>query len=131
MNWSVTPRPQAGSRCKRDRDGHLRPEQLKSYDYVNAKTYILTQVITISLRLKRTRSGQQHPLCQGKERGRRYDRGWRHCFVEIYTPANGTVDTTTYKLDTTTGVEITNQLDHANGGLQYLSRSDWTGTADR
>ena len=24
--------------------------------------------------------------------------------------------------------EITNQLDHANGGLQYLSRSDWTGT---
>ena len=49
-------------------------------------------------------------------------------FVEIYTPANGTVDTTTYKNDTTTGVEVTNQLDHANGGLQYLSRSDWTGT---
>ena len=49
-------------------------------------------------------------------------------FVATYTPANGTVDTTTYKLDTTTGVEITNQLDHANGGLQYLSRSDWTGT---
>jgi len=38
------------------------------------------------------------------------------------------VDTTTYKNDTTTGVEVTNQLDHANGGLQYLSRSDWTGT---
>ena len=49
-------------------------------------------------------------------------------FVATYTPANDTVDTTTYKLDTTTGVEITNQLDHANGGLQYLSRSDWTGT---
>ena len=49
-------------------------------------------------------------------------------FVATYTPANGTVDTTTYKNDTTTGVEITNQLDHANGGLQYLSRNDWTGT---
>ena len=56
-------------------------EQLKSYDYVNAKTYILDAGdYYITAAKKRTRSGQQHPLCQGKERGRRYDRGWRHCF---------------------------------------------------
>ena len=52
----------------------------------------------------------------------------REGFHVGYTPANGTVDTTTYKNDTTTGVEVTNQLDQANGGFQYLSRSDWTGT---
>lgn len=33
-----------------------------------------------------------------------------------------------YKTDETTGTELENQFDIANGGLTYLSRSDWEGT---
>ena len=104
-------------------------EQLKSYDYVNAKTYILDAGDYYITAAKNAHEAVNNILsAKGKtvEDGMTADGDT--AFVATYTPANGTVDTTTYKLDTTTGVEITNQLDHANGGLQYLSRSDWTGT---
>lgn len=104
-------------------------EQLKSYDYVNAKTYILDAGDYYITAAKNAHEAVNNILsAKGKSVADGMTADGDTAFVEIYTPANGTVDTTTYKLDTTTGVEITNQLDHANGGLQYLSRSDWTGT---
>lgn len=104
-------------------------EQLKSYDYTNAKTYILDAGDYYITAAKNAHDAVNNILAvKGKtvEDGMTADGDAG--FVATYTPANGTVDTTTYKNDTTTGVEVTNQLDHANGGLQYLSRSDWTGT---
>lgn len=104
-------------------------EQLKSYDYVNAKTYILDAGDYYITAAKNAHEAVNNILsAKGKSVADGMTADGDTAFVEIYTPANGTVDTTTYKNDTTTGVEVTNQLDHANGGLQYLSRSDWTGT---
>lgn len=104
-------------------------EQLKSYDYVNAKTYILDAGDYYITAAKNAHEAVNNILsAKGKTMADGMTADGDTAFVATYTPANGTVDTTTYKLDTTTGVEITNQLDHANGGLQYLSRSDWTGT---
>ena len=104
-------------------------EQLKSYDYTNAKTYILDAGDYYITAAKNAHDAVNNILAvKGKtvEDGMTADGNTE--FVATYTPANGTVDTTTYKNDTTTGVEITNQLDQANGGFQYLSRNDWTGT---
>ena len=104
-------------------------EQLKSYDYVNAKTYILDAGDYYITAAKNAHEAVNNILsAKGKTVADGMTADGDTAFVATYTPENGTVDTTTYKLDTTTGVEITNQLDHANGGLQYLSRSDWTGT---
>ena len=104
-------------------------EQLKSYDYTNAKTYILDAGDYYITAAKNAHDAVNNILAvKGKtvEDGMTADGNTE--FVATYTPANGTVDTTTYKNDTTTGVEVTNQLDQANGGFQYLSRNDWTGT---
>ena len=104
-------------------------EQLKSYDYVNAKTYILDAGDYYITAAKNAHDAVNNILAvKGKtvEDGMTADGNTE--FVATYTPSNGTVDTTTYKNDTTTGVEVTNQLDQANGGFQYLSRNDWTGT---
>ena len=104
-------------------------EQLKSYDYVNAKTYILDAGDYYITAAKNAHDAVNNILAvKGKtvEDGMTADGNTE--FVATHTPANGTVDTTTYKNDTTTGVEVTNQLDQANGGFQYLSRNDWTGT---
>ena len=104
-------------------------EQLKSYDYVNAKTYILDAGDYYITAAKNAHEAVNNILsAKGKTVADGMTSDGDTAFVATYTPANGTVDTTTYKLDTTTGVEITNQLDHANGDLQYLSRNDWTGT---
>lgn len=104
-------------------------EQLKSYDYTNAKTYILDAGDYYITAAKNAHDAVNNILAaKGKtvEDGMTADGNTD--FVEIYTPANDTVDITTYKNDTATGVEITNQLDTANGGFQYLSRNDWIGT---
>lgn len=104
-------------------------EQLKSYDYTNAKTYILDAGDYYITAAKNAHEAVNNILsAKGKTVADGMTADGDTAFVATYTPANGTVDTTTYKNDTTTGVEVTNQLDHANGGLQYLSRSDWTGT---
>ena len=104
-------------------------EQLKSYDYTNAKTYILDAGDYYITAAKNAHEAVNNILsAKGKTVADGMTADGDTAFVATYTPANGTVDTTTYKLDTTTGVEITNQLDHANGGFQYLSRNDWTGT---
>ena len=104
-------------------------EQLKSYDYTNAKTYILDAGDYYITAAKNAHDAVNNILsAKGKTVADGMTADGDTAFVATYTPANGTVDTTTYKNDTTTGVEVTNQLDQANGGFQYLSRNDWTGT---
>ena len=104
-------------------------EQLKSYDYTNAKTYILDAGDYYITAAKNAHEAVNNILsAKGKTVADGMTADGDTAFVATYTPANGTVDTTTYKNDTTTGVEVTNQLDQANGGFQYLSRNDWTGT---
>lgn len=104
-------------------------EQLKSYDYINAKTYILDAGTYYITAAKNSHDAVNNILAA---KGKTVEDGMtaegNPEMVNTYVPTNGTVDSTTYANDTTTGVAITNLFDHANGGLQYLSRSDWQGT---
>ena len=91
-------------------------EQLKSYDYTNAKTYILDAGDYYITAAKNAHDAVNNILsAKGKTVADGMTADGDTAFVATYTPANGTVDTTTYKNDTTTGVEVTNQLDQANG----------------
>ena len=104
-------------------------EQLKSYDYTTAKTYILDAGDYYITAAKNAHDAINNILAvKGKTVEDGMTAEGNPAMVATYTPTNGTVDTTTYATDTTTGVAITNLLDDANGGLQYLSRQDWTGT---
>ena len=49
-----------------------------------------------------------------------------HDIVEVQT--HEMENTVVYTTDETTGTPIQNRFDYANGGLTYLSRSDWEGT---
>ena len=49
-----------------------------------------------------------------------------HDIVEVQT--HEMTNTVVYTTDDTTGTPIQNRFDYANGGLTYLSRSDWEGT---
>lgn len=104
-------------------------EQLKSYDYINAKTYILDAGTYYITAAKNAHDAVNNILAA---KGKTVEDGMtaegNPEMVNTYVPTNGTVDSTTYASDTTTGVTVTNLFDHANGGLQYLSRSDWQGT---
>ena len=96
-------------------------EQLKSYDYTNAKTYILDAGDYYITAAKNAHDAVNNILsAKGKTVADGMTADGDAGFVATYTPANGTVDTTTYKNDTTTGVEVTNQLDQANGGSVFF-----------
>lgn len=102
-------------------------EQLKSYDYTTAKTYILD-------------AGDYYITAAANA----HDALNNVLAAKGYTTANGMtaegnasftatfhvdqLDMDTYSVDSTTGVAITNQFDFANSGCTYLSRSDWQGT---
>lgn len=104
-------------------------EQLKSYDYTTAKTYILDAGDYYITAAKNAHDAVNNILAvKGKTVEDGMTAEGNPALVATYTPSNGTVDTTTYANDTTTGVAITNLFDDANGGLQYLSRQDWVGT---
>ncbi len=104
-------------------------EALKAYDYTNAKTYILDAGEYFITAASDAHKAVNNILAQ---KGKTVEDGMTEEgnteFVASYIPDNADVDTTTYAVDTTTGTEITNQFDHANGGFTYLSRQDWTGT---
>ena len=103
-------------------------EQLKSYDYTNAKTYILdagTYYITAG---KNAHDAVNNILTV---KGASVDRMTAEGNAELvseYVPANTDTDITTYKKDSYSGEEITNLFDDAQGEITYLSRSDWQGT---
>lgn len=98
-------------------------EQLKSYDYNNAKTYILdagTYYITVA--------ANAHEAVNNILTVKNVGQDGNAQMVSEYIPANSDVDTITYAKDSETGVEITNQFDSAAGETVYLTRNDWTGT---
>ena len=76
-------------------------EQLKSYDSVNAKTYILDAGDYYITAAKNAHEAVNNILsAKGKTVADGMTADGDTAFVATYTPANGTVDTTTYKLDT-------------------------------
>ena len=104
-------------------------ESLKAYDYTTAKTYILDAGEYFITAASDAHKAVNNILAaKGKtvEDGMTEDGNAE--FVASYVPANTDTDVTTYAYDTTSGTEITNQLDNANGGFTYLSRRDWIST---
>lgn len=104
-------------------------DQLKAYDYINAKTYILdlgTYYITAATNAHNAINNVLAAKDKTVEDGMTAD--GNKDLVATYEPDNADVDITTYAEDTYTGAEIKNQFDEANGGLTYLTRNDWEGT---
>ena len=124
-----------------ERTGEIRPaekktvtvtfeqEQLKSYDWQNARTFILDAGEYYITAGQDAHAAVNNILAA---KGRSMEDGMTAegdaTLVQIWTPSQTEVDTVTYSHDSQTGVAIINQLDHANGGFRYLSRSDWSGT---
>ncbi len=103
-------------------------EQLKSYDYTNAKTYILdagTYYITAG---KNAHDAVNNILAAKDVKDTKLEGTGSASLVDTYEPENKDVDTSLYSKDSYTGVEITNLLDEAAGDITYLTRSDWEGT---
>lgn len=104
-------------------------EQLKAYDYTNAKTYILEPGDYYITAAKNAHDAVNNILAaKGKSMADGMTQNGNTAMVELYQPGIDEVDVLTYSVDTYTGVDITNRFDEANGGLVYLSRSDWQGT---
>ena len=105
-------------------------DQLKAYDYTDAKTYILdagdyyiTAAADAHQAVNNILAAKGYTTADGMT-----GEG-DAAFVQKYTV--DAMDTTTYATAETSGVAVTNQFDDANGGLTYLTRSDWTGTFPR
>jgi beta-glucosidase len=104
-------------------------EQLKAYDYVNAKTYILDAGDYYITAAADAHQAVNNVLAaKGKTATDGMTADGNAAMTSVYNPGIPSADPVTYAKDTTTGVAITNQFDFASGGLQYLSRNDWQGT---
>lgn len=104
-------------------------EQLKSYDYVNAKTYILDAGDYYITAGKNAHDALNNILAhKGKTTKDGMTEDGDAGLAAVYTPENADTDTETYAKNASTDAEVTNQFDFANGELQYLSRNDWEGT---
>lgn len=104
-------------------------EQLKAYDYINAKSYILdagTYYITVATDAHNAINNVL--AAKGKTIADGMTEDGNKEMVTTYLPDIADVDTTIYSKDTYTGVEIKNQFDEAHGDLTYLTRNDWVGT---
>lgn len=102
-------------------------EQLKAYDYTNAKTYILDAGTYYVTAAPNAHDAVNNILAaKGKTTADGMTANGDAAFVSEYIVAE--LDAVSYAADTLTGAAITNQLDNANGGFTYLSRSDWNGT---
>lgn len=103
-------------------------EQLKAYDYTNAKTYIFdagTYYITAG---KNAHDAVNNILSAKGISEQKLTAVGDKALVSEYIPENQTTDVTTYATDSYSGAEITNLFDEAAGEITYLSRSDWQGT---
>ena len=106
-----------------------------SYDDVNAKTYILEAGDYLLTAASNAHAAANHFLAYNGQQGDGLFGQADPAFVGKWTysySGNGGVDNVTYA-KSLTGVEITNQFDHAvNDEMtprsQYLTRQDWTGT---
>ncbi|MCD7756201.1 MAG: glycoside hydrolase family 3 C-terminal domain-containing protein [Firmicutes bacterium] len=96
-------------------------EQLKSYDYTNAQTYILDAgdyYVTAAV--------NAHAAVNNVLAAKGADVEGDASFTSLYVVDE--FDAATYSVDSYSGVAITNQLSDAQGDVTYLTRSDWVGT---
>ena len=106
-----------------------------SYDDVNAKTYILEAGDYLLTATNNAHAAANNFLAYNGQQGDGLFGQADPAFVGKWTysySGNGGVDNVTYA-KSLTGVEITNQFDHAVSDemtprSQYLTRQDWTGT---
>ena len=106
-----------------------------SYDDVNAKTYILEAGDYLLTAASNAHAAANHFLAYNGQQGDGLFGQADPAFVGKWTysySGNSGVDNVTYA-KSLTGVEITNQFDHAVSDemtprSQYLTRQDWTGT---
>lgn len=104
-------------------------EQLKAYDYTNAKTYILDAGIYYITAAKDAHDAVNNILAvkESKNAAKMTEAGNAE-MTAAYVPENPDVDTVTYAKDSYSGAEITNLFEEAKGDITYLSRNDWQGT---
>lgn len=102
-------------------------EQLKAYDYMNAKTYILDAgdyYITVAHdahdAINNVLAAKGYTTTDGMTTEGNADLSSTYTVMAL--------DTNTFSTQTPTGVSITNRFDFARGDLQYLTRQDWEGT---
>lgn len=104
-------------------------EQLKAYDYLNAKTYILDAGEYYITAGKNAHDAINNILsAKAASYTDKITEEGNAGMVSVYTPANPDVDAAKYAKDTYSNVDITNQFDEARGDITYLTRNDWLGT---
>lgn len=101
-------------------------EQLKSYDYTNAKTFILDAGDYYVTAAHDAHNAINNVLAaKGFSTANGMTEDGDAAMTSLYTV--NTMDSTTYATSAA-GVAITNHFDFINGGYEYLSRNDWQGT---
>ena len=104
-------------------------EQLKSYDYVGAKTYILDAGEYYITAAADSHAAVNNILAaKGKGVSDGMTAAGNAELVSSFVPANADTDVSLYAVDSHSGTAVTNRFDFADGGHTYLSRSDWQGT---
>ncbi|EET62943.1 glycosyl hydrolase family 3 N-terminal domain protein [Marvinbryantia formatexigens DSM 14469] len=102
-------------------------EQLASYDYKGAKTYILDEGDYYIAAGTDAHDALNNILAaKGMTAADGMTAAGNADMTAIWS--NDALDTTTYAVNEKTGVEVTNLFDFADSGCTYLSRSDWQGT---
>lgn len=113
---------------------HVKKEDLASYDYTGAKTYIMDAGDYYLATGKNSHDALNNILAlKGKTKGDGMTAEGDSSFA--YKWNQSSLDTKTYSKDSKTGVEITNQFDEADikhyedgASMKYLTRNDWNGT---
>ena len=102
-------------------------EQLKAYDYTNAKTYILDAGNYYITAASNAHKAVNNILAaKGKTVADGMTEDGDADFVDVYTVS--AFDADTFSSDPASGTVVTNQFDDANGDVPYLTRNDWMGT---
>ncbi len=96
-------------------------EQLKAYDSVKAKTYIMDAGDYFV-----TAASDAHNAINNILKAKGAEVNGNESMVHQYTV--DTIDTVTYAKDNLSGEEISNKFDDARGESTYLTRNDWVGS---
>lgn len=104
-------------------------EQLKAYDYKNAKTYILDAGDYYITAGRNAHDAVNNILTAKKNADEQKMTAKGNAdLTAVYVPENTEVDTVKYAKDSYSKNEISNLFDEAAGDVSYLTRSDWQGT---
>lgn len=104
-------------------------EQLKAYDYKNAKTYILDAGDYYITAGRNAHDAVNNILtAKGNADEQKMTAKGNADLTAVYVPENTEVDTVKYAKDSYSKNEISNLFDEAAGDVSYLTRSDWQGT---